>query len=134
VLLTVTVVLPVKVPTVAVTMIAVPVGAEPADSVVVAVPVAPVVAVVGATLPAELEKVTVAPFTGLLFESLTTAEIVAVPAAATVEALDVTVTAAALPVPVLVPVPTNALSSLPPQAVNPIARPSRTIVETNFRM
>jgi hypothetical protein len=106
----------------------------PADSVVVAVPVAPVVAVAGATLPAVAEKVTVAPFTGLLFVSLTTAEMVAVPLAATVEELDVTVTAAALPVPVVVPVPTNALSSLPPHPVSPIARPSRTIVETNFRM
>jgi hypothetical protein len=134
VLLTVTVVLPVKVPTVAVTTIAVPVAAVPADSLVVAVPVASVVAVVGETVPAVVENVTVTPFTGLFDASLTTAEIVAEPPAATVEALDVTVTAAAVPVPVVVPVPTNALSSLPPHPVSPIARPSRTIVETNFRM
>jgi hypothetical protein len=122
------------VPTVAVTTIAVPAAALPADSLVVAVPVASVVAVVGATLPAVAENVTVVPFTGLLLVSVTTAEIVAVPPTATVELVDVTVTAAAPPVPVVVPVPTNALSSLPPHAVNPIARPSRAIVETNFRM
>jgi len=122
------------VPTAAVTTITVPVAAVPADSLVVAVPVASVVAVVGATVPAVVENATVAPFTGLLDESLTTAEIVAEPLAAMVELLDVTVTAAAVPVPVVVPVPTNAWSLLPPHAVSPIATVSRTIVETNFRM
>ena len=134
--LTVTVVLPVKEPTVAVTTIAVPLVALPTDSAVVAVPVASVVAVVGVSEPAVAEKVTVAPFTGLFDASVTDAVMVTVaePVEAMVELLDETVTAAAVPVPVVVPVPTNALSSLPPHPVNPIATASRTNVETNFRM
>jgi hypothetical protein len=116
---------------------AVPEAAVPAAREAVAVPFAPVVAETGVMVPAEVEKVTVAPLTGLLFASVATAVMVedVEPSDGMVALLAETVTAATLEVPVVVvPVPTNAWSLLPPQPVNPIARASRTIVETNFRM
>jgi len=138
VLLTVTVVLPDTVPTAAVTVITVLEAAVPAAREAVAVPFAPVVAEPGVMVPAEVEKVTVAPLTGLLFASVATAVMVedAEPFEGMVALLAETVTAATVEVPpvVVVPVPTNAWSLLPPQPVNPIAKASRTIVETNFRM
>jgi hypothetical protein len=137
VLLTVTVALPDTVPTAAVTVIAVPAAAVPTDREVVAVPVAPVVAEMGVMVPAEVENVTVAPLTGLLFASVATAVMVedAEPSDGMVALLAETVTAATVEVPVVVvPVPENAWSLLPPQPVNPIARASKTIVEANFRM
>ena len=136
VLLTVTVALPDTVPTAAVTVMAVPEAAVPAAREAVAVPFAPVVAETGVMVPAEVEKVTVAPLTGLLFASVATAVMVedAEPSDGMVALLAETVTAATLEVPVVVVPPTNAWSLLPPQPVNPIARASRTIVETNFRM
>jgi hypothetical protein len=131
---TVTVVLPDALPDVAVTVIAVPAAAVPAESMAVALPFASVVAGLPAIVPAEVENVTEAPETALLLASVACAVIVddAEPSDGIVAVLAVTVTLVAVEV---LPVggATNALS-LPPHAANPSASAAKTVNDANFLM
>ena len=76
VLLTVTVAVPLMVPDVAVTVIAVPAAALPEVTEADAVPLAPVVTEVGEMLPAEDENVMTAPLTGAPLASVAVAVMV----------------------------------------------------------
>jgi hypothetical protein len=147
----VTVALPVKVPSVPVTVITVPAATPLAVSVVVAAPVELVVAVLDERVPAEVVKDTVAPEMPVPLELVTTAVIVTVvdPSSATVDALLLTATAAGvvLVLPPLVPVqvlvvlvvpllpPFSAPQPLsPPQPAKASVNPNRAISAASLRM
>jgi hypothetical protein len=138
-LLTVTVAVPFTLPDVAVTVIAVPAAAVPADREADAVPVVPVVTEVGEMVPADVENVIVAPLTGALLASVAEAVMVeaAEPSDGMVALLAVTamfVTVVAGGVGVTGVGVTNALSPLPPHAAKPNASAARTVIDTNFLM
>jgi hypothetical protein len=137
-LLTVTVAVPFTLPDVAVTVIAVPAAAVPADREADAVPVVPVVTEVGEMVPADGENVIVAPLTGALLASVAEAVMVeaAEPSDGMVALLAVTVmfvTVVAGGVGVTGVGVTNALSPLP-HAAKPNASAARTVIDTNFLM
>jgi hypothetical protein len=135
-LLTVTVVVPLALPDDAVTVIAVPGAAEPAETVAVALPLASVVAGLPESVPAEDEKVTVAPDTALLLASVACAVMVddAEPSEGIVALLAVTPMLAAVLPPVPVGGATNAASPLPPHAANPSASTVKAVIDANILM
>jgi len=138
--------LPDTAPLVTVTVIEVPLAAEPADQVAVATPLALVVACVTTMDPAEAANVTATLGTTLLAALLKVAVMVALllPSAAIVAELDTTVTFVT-PVEVVVPVPVVPVllpvleliplraSELPPHAASSTLHKT-AVIDNTFRM